>query len=517
MSYRPLVFGAAAVAALALSPRAAAQSPAQTEDLAAPDAEESPAERDAEVAALAEEVGELRERVVALEPAADGAERALEAIADLEEELATLRREAAEAPEVADALEDLDRRIEELEGELGRLRAQVADLEQPVVVPPPDADVERGDGFSWATGDRDYSLTLWGRFQPRYQVELGDGASELETQTLALERARLGLFGHVAGPSLRYVVQFDLQADRPLFDAHLDYEVDERLVLRAGQYKVPHTRAFLTSGGNLGFAERPAVAEALRYDRDMAASAHGQFFGDRLRYHAGAANASGRNRLNVGTDLAAFLRLDGALWGEGIDHAIADVQAERELAVMTGVSLVQEAAPVPDEVGGVPLTVTDVDGDGDRDAIRVTSGSADAALAWAGLNVTLEALFRREDWGAILDHPENAAVAEWVGEGVEHYLAGYGHITYAAWERVVFGGRVGYGDRPLLGVGGRDPAVPRRADAPPEVDELLEIGAAARLYRDGTPILGLDYTFMDHELGGAGPDHRAILEAQFEL
>lgn len=470
------------------------------------------------VEALAEDVAELRSEVVRIDPVASSVERVSEALAALEEEVATLRRARRDMPEVAEALGDLEERLRALEAELGRVRAQVADLEQPVVAPPPDADVERDDGFSWVTGDEDYALTLWALAQPRYQLEVGDDAGDIERQALRMRRARVGLYGHIGGPSLRYVVQADLAEPAPLFDALLDYHVRDELILRAGQYKIPHTRAFLTSGRDLGFAERPAIADAFRYDRDTSAAVRGALWAGRLTYHGGVTDTAGRDAVSADMDLGAFLRLDAAIAGEGPEYAIADVAADRELRASIGGSLVQEAARAPDEVGGVPLGVTDVDADGDRDAIRVTSASADASVAAAGLDVTIEGLWRREDWGAILDHPDNAAVREWVGEGGQHYFGGYGQVTYAAVpDLLVVGGRLGYGDRPLLGLGGRDPAAPRRAGAPPDVGELWELGLAGRLYRGGSPILGADYAYFDHEVGGGGPEHRFILEAQVDI
>lgn len=473
---------------------------------------------EARVEALAAQVDELRELAVQAPPIAGAVESLSEAVAELEHELAALRREQQAIPDAIDVIDELEAHTRELEREIGLLRAQLADLEQPILVRPGDGSVTRDDGFFWETDDGDYALRLWGLVQPRYQLAIAEGYDEVEAQTLTLRRARLGVRGHVTSPSWRYAVELELQDRRPLVEARVDYEIDEALVLRAGQYKLPHTRSFLMREGELGFAERPRAVEAVRYDREMAASAYGQILGGRLGYHGGVANGTGRNAENVGLDLAGFARVDGVVFGDRFGYRIADVEAGRETSLMIGGSLVHEVTTLPDAVGGVPVGNIDVDADGDRDAIDVTSASVDAALAHRGLDVTLEAVWRREDWGTILDHPDNAALAAWVGRGVEHYFGGYGQVTYAAWpERLVVGARVGRVEQPLLGVSGRDPAAPRDADAPPDVDEVWELGVMGSLYRRGAAILGLDYTYLDHDVTGGGPGHRFILEAQLEL
>jgi hypothetical protein len=491
---------AAAVIALALAAPAAAQ----TQGL------------EARVSALADDVEELRELAVQAPPVAAAVEALSEAVAELEAEVGALGRQQRAIPEAIETIDELEARVRELERELGQLRTHLADLEQPVIATR-GGSVTRDGGFRWETDDGKYGLTLFGRAQPRYELEVAEGFDEAEAQGFRLRRARLGADGHLGGQSLRYQLQLDLLST-PLLDAILDYEVREELVLRVGQYKIPFTRARLTSGGNLGFAERPEAVNALRYDRDVGASAHGQVAGGRLGYHAGVANGTGQTRRNDSLDLLTFARADAVLFGERFGNRIADLTASRETSLMAGTSVVYDMARIPDAVGGVPVGTIDVDADGERDAIRVTSASVDVAFAHRGLDITLEGLWRRENWGAILDHPANAALAAWVGGGVEHYLGGYGHVTYALLpELLVIGARAGGVDQPLLGVGGRDPARPREAGAPPRVDMLWEAGAAGRLYREGRPILGLDYSYFRHDLSGAGVAHRVILEAQFDL
>ncbi len=501
MRYRALVFAMAGAAALAAPASAQTTTPLEQR-----------------VDELSEEVDELRAEAAQIPPVAGAVERLSEAIAHLENEMETLRLRARAMPQVVDTIDDLEARMRELERELGLLRTQVADLEQPVWGPPRDADVERGDGFVWVTPDDDYALALYGVVQPRYQLDVASGFDEVLGQTFDLRRARLGVHGYLSGPSLRYLLAMDFRDERPLLEGYLDYEVADALLLRAGQSKVPFTRAYLTSGSRMAFAERPLAADALRYDRDLGASARGRFFDERVGYAAGLANGTGRNEPNLGQDFAGYLRLDGAILGDEFDYLTADVAAERSATLLVGGGLVQETTAIPDEVGGIPVSVTDVDADGDRDAIRVTSASVDAAFSHSGLDVTLEGLWRREDWGAILDHPENAAVAAWVGGPVEHYFGAYGEATYAVLPgRLVVGGRAGYLDQPLLGLGGRDPAAPAYPDTPPSVGEVFELAAAAQLYRDGDPLLSLDYTRFSYDEPGVEPAHRLILQAQFLL
>ena len=472
---------------------------------------------EARVRTLAEDVAELRELAVQTPPVAAAVEALSDAVAELEHEVGAMRRAQAAIPEAIETIDDIETRLGDLERELGALRTQLADLEQPVIAKASDGSATRDRGFRWETDDGEYALTLFGRFQPRYQLAIAESFDEVEGQTFRMRRARFGVHGHAGGEALRYVAQLELTAG-PLLDAYVDYAIRDELVLRVGQFQVPYTRSFLMSGTNLGFAERPRPVEALRYDRDLGASGHGVAFDGRLGYHAGLGNGTGPTQTNDSLDLLVFARADAVLFGERFGNAIADLEAGREASLMVGASAVYDMPRVPDVVGGVPVANTDVDGDGDRDAIRVISASADAAFAHGGLDVTLEGLWRRENWGAIVEHPANAGLALWTDGDVEHYFGGYGHVTYTAWpERLIVGGRVGGVEQPLLGVGGRDPALPRAEDAPPAVGTLWEAAAMARLYRSGVPFLGLDYTYFHHEVPGGGPGHRLVLEAQFEL
>jgi hypothetical protein len=492
-------FAAAAVIALAVAAPAAGQ----------------PQGLEARVRALADEVAELRELAVQAPPVAAAVEALSSAVAELEHEVGALRRQQRAIPEAVETIDELEARVRDLERELGLLRAQVSDLEQPVIGR--GGAVARDRGFSWTTEDGAHALALWGRFQPRYQLEIAEGFDEAESQSFLIRRARLGVHGHIGGPALRYAVKFELRGE-PLLDGFIDYVVRDELVLRAGQSKVPFSRAYLTSGGNLGFAERPRTVDALRYDREMSVSAYGELLGDRLGYQAGVGNGTGRNRPNDSLDLLPFLRLDAVVFGERFGYRIADLSAEQRASLMVGASLVHDTPRIPDVVGGVLVPNTDVDADGERDAIRVISASADAAFAHGGLELTLEGLWRREDWGAILDHPENAGLAQWVGSGVEHYFGAYGQATYALVPGLlIVGARAGGVEQPLFGIGGREPAWPRDAGAPPSVGMLWEGSAMGQLYRDGRPFLGLDYSYFHHELSGAGPGHRLIIQAQVDI
>jgi hypothetical protein len=160
-----------------------------------------------------------------------------------------------------------------------------------------------------------------------------------------------------------------------------------------------------------------------------------------------------------------------------------------------------------------------VDADGTPDNVRVISSSADLAARWRGFELAVEAYWRHERWGTILDHSDNAALRAAIqsdADGVRNYLGGYGALTYApAAGGLLVGARVAETRLALLGVGGR--ALERR----PLTDRLLEVDLTVQLIQAGTRTLGLDYTFFDYGAAGVDPagdrSHRLILEYQWML
>ncbi|MBK8234207.1 MAG: hypothetical protein IPK74_01500 [Deltaproteobacteria bacterium] len=77
--------------------------------------------------------------------------------------------------------------------------------------------------------------------------------------------------------------------------ANLDYALlRERLVLRAGQFKRPFSRSFLTPGSELSLVDRPPTVAAFGDNADLGVMLHGGA-GHRLEYAAGVFNGAGPN------------------------------------------------------------------------------------------------------------------------------------------------------------------------------------------------------------------------------
>lgn len=472
----------------------------------------------ARVEALEKEVTELRAAAAQTSTLSQAITELSARVAGMQQELELLRRERASMPEAVATIDELRAAVRALERELEGLRTQVADLQQPAAQSGGVGDVRHDGAFSWQTADGRYGLELGGYLQARFVADLSEDIDDVREASFRVRRGRVGASGHVWSEDLRFKLLAELAtSDAPLRDYYLDYELADWLILRGGQTKIPFSRGYLTSSRRMAFPERDVATEALRYDRDVGAWAHGALWDDRARYYAGVSNGAGRNARNDNIDFAVAARGELAILGEYIDHSHGDLEGSGDLRLTVGVGGIHDLVRLPERVAGIELGQRDVDANGVFDNVRVWSASADAVARWRRFELAAELLWRQERWGTILAHSDNAAVADAVrpgSDGVKNYLGGYGQLTYVLFPReIVAGVRVGRARLPLLGVGGR------RLGAPPPAGRAWEVSGTAQLYRRGYRFLGFDYTFTNYDaVFGADPtldkEHRFTVESQ---
>jgi len=128
---------------------------------------------------------------------------------------------------------------------------------------------------------------------PDWAVSPGTG--RLNRDTVEIRRLRAGVEGSWRPWSFEFSID-PLDDDGVLVkDAYAQIRVGAYRV-RAGQFKLPGSRAYETSARNMDFLERAALATSLAATRDVGASLLGRL-GPRVDYHVGlfAGDANGEN------------------------------------------------------------------------------------------------------------------------------------------------------------------------------------------------------------------------------
>ncbi|HUH03384.1 MAG TPA: porin [Kofleriaceae bacterium] len=480
----------------------------------------SPAELEQQIAAIEKQLAELAEAAVQVPTVAEGVRSLSEQLAVLKQRVDTLSTEQRSIPDAIAVLDELSQRTGTLESEVAALRTRVAGLDQPSVGAASGGGGVRYDrGFVISTDDGAYSLTLDGYMQTRYQLVVDEDWGDIISQGLRIRRARLGASGTIVSPNLSFRVLTELTATPPLMDYYLTYQVWPELGVRAGQYKVWFSRNYITSSTRLILPERQAAVESFRYDRDAQVGLLGELASERISYYVGIGNGGGLNQRNDNIDILVLARADVAILGERIGYDYGDLIRSSSPRLTVGAAVIHDLVAVPDEIGGFAL-VTDVDGMDGRDNVQVISATADAVLRYRGIEVSLEWLLRREDWGTILEGQANpgADLADVVGtESTRTHHAVAGHVAYAVRpEQLLVAVGASYGDVPFLGIGG----------LPSELElgrQRLELDGVVQLYDAKGRLLGLQYTLTDfgelYDPADASADttHRLILEAQLKF
>jgi phosphate-selective porin OprO and OprP len=166
-----------------------------------------------------------------------------------------------------------------------------------------------GKGITVKQGD-DFSMTIGGRFQPRFTYISPDGPTEEsatikndDRATFEVRRARINFEGNVLGKDTTYKVQFDVAASTgTLRDAYIDHRFADEIHVRAGQMKRPFARQNFTSSGSLEFVDRSAVNDRFRSvnggDRTNGLFLWGELEEKSIEWYAGAFNGEGLNNGN---------------------------------------------------------------------------------------------------------------------------------------------------------------------------------------------------------------------------
>ncbi|MDZ7345058.1 MAG: OprO/OprP family phosphate-selective porin [candidate division KSB1 bacterium] len=165
--------------------------------------------------------------------------------------------------------------------------------------------VDYKDGVLINTADGRFSMRLntTAQFQFFYNVsEVAEGRHE-RTPSFLLRRARILWGGNAFYPWLNYNLQLTLEGTTiSVRDYWLEATRNPKLRPRAGQFKVPYNREFLTSSSRLQFVDR-SIANVFAVGRDIGVMLYGSLGGEKWEYAIGAFNGAAKNRLNQDGEL----------------------------------------------------------------------------------------------------------------------------------------------------------------------------------------------------------------------
>lgn len=235
--------------------------------------------------------------------------------------------------------------------------------------------------------ERDVLVTLRGRVQPRFQLELRD---ELEDRSsFFMRRVRLDVRGHVLTESLTFRIYPALERSANLRDGWINYAFSPEAELRFGQYTVPFQWHRFISSTRLHFAERALASATFGFPsgRDIGLMLHGRLEDRGLGYAVGIFDGAGRNvRESDSSGNMVSARVVHAVLGE-IPRDETDFRRspEPDLAVgLAGQSAWRNAAR-DWSLGRSPTGVARGDW---------VTGTAFAHLSWQGVSLTADGYLR---------------------------------------------------------------------------------------------------------------------------
>ena len=164
---------------------------------------------------------------------------------------------------------------------------------------------KEGKGFTFATPDERFKLSVGGRLQVRYTLTDIDSAfvnpqgGREDSQSFDIPRARVWWEGNAFTPRLKYKLQIDVTGGGGdiLRDAELEYEIidDKWLSVIGGQMKTTYCRQEMTSSGRLEFVDRSLACSNFRFERARGIQFRGTPMDSLIEYYAGVYNTTGRN------------------------------------------------------------------------------------------------------------------------------------------------------------------------------------------------------------------------------
>ena len=132
-------------------------------------------------------------------------------------------------------------------------------------------------GFYIKSADDRFKMAIGQRVQIRFaHEEIEDGDNE---NAFSIPRARLGMKGHAFNKDITYKFQMDLgKGNVALKDFFVDHALmPGTLHIRAGQWKRPFSRQYITSSGKQSLVDRAITDKAFGAGRDIGVAIHNKY------------------------------------------------------------------------------------------------------------------------------------------------------------------------------------------------------------------------------------------------
>jgi len=237
----------------------------------------------------------------------------------------------------------------------------------PAAVSAQDRDAKPDRGFVLRSADGANSLRLAGLVQLQYAHDWHAGAPE--TDSLFVNRARVGLLGSVFSRDLRYLLVAELGGEARLLFLTVDYTlVQNWLAVRVGQFKRPFSRSFITMASELSMIDRPLTVGSNVFGDsvDVGAMLHNGSSGP-FEYAVGVFRGSAAGDLPDRVDPLLAVR---------VGYHTRDLDGYRESDL--------DGGPPRFAIAAAGL----IDFDADRDHESFSSGVVDVLLEAYGFSIT---------------------------------------------------------------------------------------------------------------------------------
>lgn len=170
-----------------------------------------------------------------------------------------------------------------------------------------------GKGFTFASDDERFKLSVGGRVQARYSyTDLEDNSKSPDTSKWEVRRMKLWLSGNAYSKNLTYLFQADFtqgSSSKLLEHAYLNYRLLDELQVLAGQTKVPFGRQWLNSSGSQQFVDRSLASDAFRPGYDAGVKLSGDILNGLTTYELGIYGGAGQSTARSASDNAYAARV----------------------------------------------------------------------------------------------------------------------------------------------------------------------------------------------------------------
>lgn len=203
------------------------------------------------------------------------------------------------------------------------------------------------DGLYIQTDDGDYLLKTRLFLQLQHQFLSAEGQGK--TNSFQVRRARMYFSGNAFNPQFTYQFELEIasgltnnvseavaETGPNLRDAWINYDFENGIEIKAGQFKVPFNLGELIPDSKQQFIDRSQTDDALSYGRDIGLDLHGRVIDKKLEYHAFVFNEGlNPNKFNKNNEFLFGARVGYNILGDH-GYVAADVDDSEDPQLMIG-------------------------------------------------------------------------------------------------------------------------------------------------------------------------------------